>query len=171
MPIMDRDTFSDTVSLSQESFSSMDTDSNVICYDLTEEEIMHLIRRNHVLLSLCGLAEYPYVTKAVIRIQAMMRGFILRKDKQEFERATTIFLSNCRMFLKKVQFRRARSAALYMQSYQRGRLVRKSSMGRAVSKVLQSKQHILELELLVLRLCSIKDANFLKRVENNQIDR
>lgn len=114
-----------------------------------------LRQRNHVLSVLCGFATDDAVMGSARRIQAHIRGYILRKDKAQFERCVRFFLARCRGRLARMRVKRRLAACTRIQAVARGGACRRSRIGRCVARVCDMRTNIVDLELLVLRLTSM----------------
>ena len=130
-------------------------------------EVRALRKQNEMMSTLCGLKQFPHILNAAVRIQAFMRGWILRRDKYEFDKSVSIYLRNCRMFLARQRFTRLKNAVLTIQSHFRGFCKRKIPVAKAIVLMSKYKNDIMKLQALTLRLTSMICAT--QHLEKTQI--
>ena len=112
----------------------------VCCCDERDCRYSLLTKRNHVLATLCGIEKHRYVETAATKIQARVRGIILRGDKADFDRAYLLLINLARTFAAKRRFQKMKRASIVIQRVVRGHIVRQSIIGRLIKRYLQSKK-------------------------------
>ena len=106
-----------------------------------------LVRRQEVLETLCGLRIHEHVVRAAQRVQAIYRGFRLRRDKIIFDAALACFLRRCRHFLKRRREERVNAAVLRIQAHWRGRVLRRSTpFGRLFARHARTRRNVRRLK-------------------------
>ena len=121
------------------------------------EENRFLRNRLDLMETLCGFKQVNYVIKAAMRIQSVVRGWILRKDKHIFDKSVSYFLNRCKGFLQYKSYMRTRKYVILIQSHFRGYMNRKTPLVKSVMNNIKYMREITKLEVLVLRLTSIHD--------------
>lgn len=109
-------------------------------------------RRNEVLSTLCGLNVHCHVVEAAVRIQAAGRGAAERRRREEEARKA----ARADRWWREAARRRALiariQACVRLQSAFRGAEKRRSPIGRAVGRMVESRREVTTLELMVLRM-------------------
>ena len=118
----------------------MEMDFVVCCCDERDCRYSLMSKRNHVLASLCGLEKHLYVETAATKIQARVRGMILRGDKVVFDRAYLLLMSSARTFVARKRFQKLKKSSIVVQRFARGFQVRQSIVGRLLKRYLTSKK-------------------------------
>ncbi len=108
--------------------------------------------RNDVLSTVCGFKTCKYVIDAVVKIQSVTRGWILRCDKLVFDSALSTLIRKCKAFLEYRHFNNMKKAAILLQSHWRRFVVQKTMICKCISIIIKQKREIVQLELLTLKL-------------------
>ena len=108
--------------------------------------------RNDVLSTLCGFQKCKYVMDAVVKIQSVTRGWILRYDKLIFDSALSTLIRKCKAFLEYRRFHNMKKAAILLQSHWRRIVIQKTTICKCISIIIKQKREIIQLELLTLKL-------------------
>ena len=131
------------------------------CVRTTQDRMLtlkleQLRRRNAVMETLCGFGGHSQnIVDSAISIQAAVRGWILRSDKQIFDRCLLTFLNQCRMVVQRRRFQCCKASVLKIQSSWRAFNFRMSPTGKAIRAVVKYKNDIAVLERLALKLTSL----------------
>lgn len=108
--------------------------------------------RNDVLSTVCGFKTCKYVIDAIIKIQSVTRGWILRCDKLVFDSALSTLIRKCKAFLEYRRFNKMKQAAILLQSHWRRFVIQKTLICKCISIIIKQKREIIQLELLTLKL-------------------
>lgn len=117
-----------------------------------KQENILLHKRLTVAETLCGFCKDEYVIQSTIKIQSLIRGWILRLDKENFNAAVNLFLLNCRGFLEKKRYKTIRQKIIKIQSVFRGNVIRKAPVGKATQNMIMQMKNIIDLELIIMRM-------------------
>lgn len=104
----------------------------------------------NILLNMCGIRNDKHIIKSVSFIQAHVRGWILRCDKNKFYKSVDLFLRRCRIFLAKKEVVKRLNSIIKIQSVMRGVLQRKTPIGKSINTILELKQYLLRCEISLL---------------------
>lgn len=156
---------SDPVFESNDELMSEASEDSLLCEQMREDahwyskhiaETMRTLHvRNRLLATVCGFSNHPEILRSIVQIQASMRGYLLRKDKEVFDKCVANFISHCRMLVYRTRFVRMKHAIVRMQALCRGRAARNTPLGRAIVRNVEHRQNIEDLEHLVLRISSV----------------
>lgn len=127
----------------------------VVCCCDDECVVARLTTHNHVLSTLCGVHEYPYVVTAAVHIQRVARGHRLRVDKDVVDRAMDLLTRTAHTRLCRRRFLAFRNACVCVQAHARGACVRRTPLVSLMRRVREDQQEIMRLHLLVLRLTAL----------------
>tara|TARA_B100001063_G_C16702360_1_gene523270 strand:+ start:250 stop:819 length:570 start_codon:yes stop_codon:yes gene_type:complete len=137
-------------------------EDSLFCQKMSEEYSNHVAQamrtlhtRNRLLATICGLSDHPEILRSIVQIQASMRGYLLRKDKEIFDKSVSTFISQCRMLVYRSRFVRLKYAIVRVQALCRGRAARNMPLGRAIRQLADQRQNIEDLEHIVLRMSSV----------------
>ena len=135
----------------REEFEEVECPPELTNAQVYAQYVRNLRRQNDVLATLCGIRRTQYVIDNAVRIQASVRGWILRTDKRIFDKCVHTFLRACRTVIQRRRFARYRASCVRVQSVFRGRRVRRATPGRAVQRVLAATRDVSELEMRLLK--------------------
>jgi HEPN domain-containing protein len=116
------------------------------------EENRSLKHLNEVIMTRCGVREYPRVVNAAVCIQSAVRGLILRRDKAMFDHSLEVLMNASHMFVTRRRFLNCLAAARTISSFWRGEAVRRSPLGNAIRVIRKQRREIISGELRILSL-------------------
>ena len=106
-------------------------------------ENKHLKKQNRLLLASCGIKN-TFEKNPIVCIQANIRGWILRKDKNVFDKSVELVLSTCRGYLQRKKFKKLRFCCIKIQKNFRGFKERNTPSGRAMRIILSYRNNIMQ---------------------------
>lgn len=135
---------------------SMHLDDDTVLLESNDDVSRRLRTRTHVLSTVCGYETHSYVLHAVRLLQRRLRAWSWKMQRAAREASFRVMARRYRMHHAREHRRLCRDATIRMQSFVRGRCVRRSLAGRAVARIVEYEHEKLLYEITLLRWSNIR---------------
>ncbi len=115
-------------------------------------EIHDLRWRVRILSALCGLEFCPIASSSAVLIQSHCRGLLVRNEKERMQNTIRFILCKCREFISNIKMRKRHAAAVCIQCHKRGTDLRRTVIGRSVSRVIEMRRQTEAIKAVVYML-------------------
>lgn len=130
-------------------------ENNVTLFKSILLENLRLRKRVRVLSAMMSIEPSHFVLNAAFTIQVCVKRFLRVRRKQHEHSKLFLAFAHMRKRCDAMKMQRRQDSISFIQSHVRGHIARSTPIGKSVQRLADMRKNMIELEVLVLKLCSM----------------